>query len=78
MAKRYNRIKAAIADAGIEQQELAKILGVSPDTVSRWCTNRHQPSVPEVFEIAEALGIEVCKVLETLERSKQEKPSAAE
>jgi transcriptional regulator with XRE-family HTH domain len=78
MVKRYNRIKAALADAGIEQQDLAEILGVTPNTISRWCTNKFQPSVPQVFEIAVALGIEVCKVLETVERSKEEKPSPAE
>jgi putative transcriptional regulator len=78
MVKRYNRIKAAINDAGIEQQDLAEILGVSTNTVSRWCTNKNQPSIQQVFKIAEALGIDVCKVLETIDWPKQKKPSPAE
>lgn len=56
MAKRlYNRIKSVLAEAGKSNKDLAEMLGVSEQTVSRWCTNTRQPSVETLFEIGKAL-----------------------
>jgi len=75
MVKRYNRIKVAIYESRIEQQDLAEILGVSPDTVSRWCINKNQPAVQQLFEIAEVLRINVRELLEPTDWSKETGPS---
>jgi len=56
MAKKtYNRIKAVLAETGKSNKELAEMLGISEQTVSRWCTNSRQPSVEMLFEIGKAL-----------------------
>ena len=39
-----NRLKAALADNNKTSKWLANQLGKSDMTVSRWCTNRSQPS----------------------------------
>ncbi len=59
----YNRIKAVLAEKKITNNKLAELLGVAPQTVSRWCTNDQQPSIETLFEIAEALDVEVRELL---------------
>lgn len=38
---------------------LAEQLGRSENTVSKWCTNKVQPSLENLYEIAKLLDIEV-------------------
>ena len=61
--KIYNKIKAVLAEEGTSNKELADILSVSEQTVSRWCTNSRQPSVEMLYEIAGALKRDVIDLL---------------
>ena len=64
MAKRkYNRIKAILAEQGKSNKELAALLDLSERTVSRWSTNSRQPSVEILYEIAKVLKVEVRELL---------------
>jgi len=60
---KYNRIKAALAEKGKKNIDLATYLNVSPTTVSDWCTNKNQPSVQDLFRIAEFLKIDIRELL---------------
>ena len=42
---------------------LAEKLGVSATAVSKWCTNRNQPTVETLFRISEVLSVDVCDLL---------------
>lgn len=57
--KVYNRIKAVLAEKGKTSNWLAETVGVNVTTVSKWCTNTMQPTVETLFEIAEALEVDV-------------------
>jgi transcriptional regulator with XRE-family HTH domain len=59
----YNRIKAALAEAGVSGKELADALGVTEQTVSAWCTNTKQPSLQTLYLIADYLKIDVRDLL---------------
>ena len=60
MKKRiYNKIKAILAEEGKSNKELAELLDVSEQTVSRWCTNTRQPSIEMLYEIARVLKRDV-------------------
>jgi len=61
--KKYNRIKVELAEADKQNADLAKYLDVHASTVSDWCTNTNQPSVQDLFKIAEFLKIDVRKLL---------------
>jgi putative transcriptional regulator len=61
----YNRIKAHLALKQVKNKTLAEHLQISNTTVSKWCTNYSQPSIPELFAIADFLKINVCELLET-------------
>jgi putative transcriptional regulator len=60
----YNRIKAFLALKRVKSKALAEHLHVSEQTVSKWCTNFSQPSLPELYAIAEFLEMNVCELLE--------------
>lgn len=61
--KVYNRIKAVIAEKGKTSLWLSNELGVSPVTVSRWCRNKMQPTIESLFNIANALNVDVRTLL---------------
>lgn len=63
--KVYNRIKAVLAEEGKTNLWLADKLGMSPNTVSKWCTNQMQPTVETLFRIARALNVEARDLLVT-------------
>ena len=54
-----NRIKAALADNQKTSKWLAEQLGKSETTVSRWVSNKIQPSLEQLFEIAQVLNMDV-------------------
>jgi putative transcriptional regulator len=62
----YNRIKAHLALKRKKNKDLAEFLQVSETTVSKWCTNASQPSIPELYRIAGFLGVDVPELLEPM------------
>ena len=58
MDKDINRIKVVLADKKRTNKWLAEQLGVSVVTVSKWCTNMHQPDLQTLAKIAELIGCE--------------------
>lgn len=61
--EQYNRIKAVLADRQMTNKSLAEKLGKSENTVSRWTANRIQPSLPQLYEVAEILDVDVRDLL---------------
>jgi len=58
-----NRIKAVLADNHRTSKWLAEQMGKSETTVSRWVSNKIQPSIEQLFEIATLLGVDVKELL---------------
>ncbi len=56
---KINRLKIVLLEQSKTSKWLAKELGKSASTVSRWCTNEIQPSVETLAEIAALLKIDV-------------------
>lgn len=61
--KKYNRIKIVLLEKEKTNIWLAEKLSVSTTAVSKWCTNRNQPTVETLFKIAEVLEVEVGELL---------------
>jgi transcriptional regulator with XRE-family HTH domain len=61
--RKYNRIKAVLADRDKTAKWLATEVGRDRSTVSRWCTNDIQPPLETLFQIAELLEVDVCELL---------------
>ncbi|MGX5818000.1 helix-turn-helix transcriptional regulator [Chitinophaga lutea] len=58
-----NRIKSVLADKDKTNLWLAEKLGKNKSTISKWCTNDQQPTLETLFDIAEALEVNVCELL---------------
>ncbi|MCR9103488.1 MAG: helix-turn-helix transcriptional regulator [bacterium] len=61
--QRYNRIKAVLADQQKTSKWLAEQVGRSRATVSRWCSNQMQPPLEVLYEVADALEVDVRELL---------------
>ena len=57
MGQEINRIKAVLAETGKTNLWLAEQLGVTPTTVSKWCTNTCQPDLYTLSKIAGLLQV---------------------
>lgn len=53
-----NRIKVVLVENNKTSKWLAEQLGVSAVTVSKWCSNIHQPDLYTIARIAVLLGCE--------------------
>lgn len=58
-----NRIKEVLEARGISQTELAERLGKSFNMVNLYATNKIQPPIPVLYQIAEILNIDVRELL---------------
>lgn len=65
MAKKriLNRIKGVLADKGKTNIWLSEKLGKNKTTISKWCTNDQQPTLDTLFDIADALNVDVRDLL---------------
>lgn len=57
--QKINRIKIALVENGKTGKWLAEQVGKNEATVSRWCSNRMQPSLDTLVKISELLNIDV-------------------
>lgn len=54
-----NRLSIVLAEQEKTNRWLAKKLGKTEHTISRWCHNKSQPSVAQLNEIASVLDVDV-------------------
>jgi len=57
------RIKEVLKDKGISQTWLAKQTGKSYNTINEYSRNVRQPSLEDLYKIAEILDVEVAALL---------------
>ncbi len=58
-----NRIKEVLEEKGIKQVWLAKKLGKSYNMVNSYAKNRRQPSIEDLYKIANILSVEAKELL---------------
>lgn len=59
-----NRIRVILADRQVTNRALADMMNVSEMTVSRWVTNRFQPSMSQFVEISRMLNVDIKELIE--------------
>lgn len=57
--QKITRIKIALVENGKTGKWLAEQVGKNEATVSRWCSNKMQPSLDTLVRISELLDIDV-------------------
>ena len=63
MKEEINCLKVILADKNKTSKWLAEQLGRDQATVSKWCTNRVQPSLETLKSISDLLGVELKDLL---------------
>ena len=66
--KVINRIKVVLAENDRTNRWLAEAIGKNEASVSRWCSNKAQPSIDVFRQIAEALDVDVRELLHTTKK----------
>lgn len=66
MAKKdyRNRIRVVLSEKEVTNRTLAEKLDVSEMTVSRWVTNKIQPSMSQFIEISMLLNVDIKELME--------------
>lgn len=60
-----NRIKVVLVEKQKTNRWLAERMGKSENTISRWCSNKTQPSIVQLQEIANILDVDVRELLKS-------------
>jgi transcriptional regulator with XRE-family HTH domain len=60
---KINRLKVVLAEKDISHKDLAEMIGMAPNSVTRICNNESQPSLPMLRNIALALEIDIRELL---------------
>ena len=55
---RYNRLKIVLAEKNMSQKTVSEMTNISQNSISKYCSNTHQPSIQVAFKLAEALEVE--------------------
>ena len=61
--KPANRLKILLAEKGKTNKLLSETIKKDQTTVSKWCTNKAQPSIEVLYVIADALDADVRELL---------------
>lgn len=60
---KLNKIKIILEESGRKQTYIADKLGMSYQQINEWCNNKRQPSLENLYKIAELLDVEVQDLL---------------
>ena len=60
-----NRIKVTLVEKQKTNRWLAEQMGKSENTILRWCSNKSQPSIVQLQEIANLLDVDVRVLLKS-------------
>ena len=58
-----NRIKLVLVEKKRTSKWLSEQLGVTPSTVSKWCTNSSQPDIANLLKISSLLEVDIKELL---------------
>ncbi len=62
-SQKINRIKVVLVENGKTGKWLAEQVGKNEATVSRWCSNKMQPSLDMLVKIAELLNVDARELI---------------
>ena len=57
--KTINRLKVVLVERQVTNKWLSEKMNLGTTTISRWCTNKTQPSLENLVEVAGILKVDV-------------------
>ncbi len=71
VAGRIRELRQAYGKKGLSQEQLAQLVGVSTNTISRWETGTYEPTLNDLELLARKLGV---RILDFFPKSERETP----
>ncbi len=68
---KFNRIKVLLKRQGRTQAWLAEEIGKSYVVTTNYVNNKHQPSIPVLYKIAEAMDVDVRELLHSSKKKEE-------
>lgn len=62
--ERINRLRVVLSEKELMHKDFAKMVDMTPNSITRICNNIQQPSLKVLRQMARALGVDVCKLIE--------------
>jgi transcriptional regulator with XRE-family HTH domain len=62
IGKQIRELRLGFAGKGISQAELARHMGTTPNTISRWETGVYKPSVTDLENLARFFGVPIAQI----------------
>lgn len=59
VARRIRELRIAYGKKGLSQEQLAQMVGVSTNTISRWETGTYEPTLNDLEVVSRKLGVRV-------------------
>jgi putative transcriptional regulator len=72
-----NRISEVLQGKKLKQVDLAHELGVVKSTVSMWCSNKSQPPLQKLSEVARVLEVDITELLVTSKKKNNARKTTA-
>lgn len=63
-----NRIRVVLAELNMSHKELAEKIDLVPESISRICNNRTQPSLKLLYKIAMVLDVDIKDLLNSTKK----------
>lgn len=57
-----SKIERALKDQGINKQQFASIMGVTPSLISKWLSGKHNFTIETLFTIEDKLGLKLIDI----------------
>lgn len=70
---KINRLAEVFSENKITNREIAKCIGKSEETVSRWVNNHRQPALDDLHKIAKFLNVDIRHLLHQSDWMKEKK-----
>jgi putative transcriptional regulator len=61
--EKINRLRVVLAEKEISHKEFSKMVGKTPNTITRICNNEQQPSLKVLRQMAIALNVDVGELI---------------
>lgn len=66
-----NRIKVVLVEKQRTSKWLAEQLGKSENTISKWCSNKVQPSLETLVQIAKIVDVDIHELIVSTKKSNE-------
>ena len=68
VARRIRELRDAYGEEGLSQEDLARMIGVSTNTISRWETGIYEPTLNDLELLARKLGVRILELFPEVEQ----------